>query len=965
MLLKGQNYSNKKYVGSLTILSPRPGFIGLALLWASVLMLAPIISSPAWAVSSDQSMQVEKNYEKALIAFHGKEKKEAKVHLKNALKDNPRHLPSRILMAEILIGEGDGAGAEIELNFARERGADSNRLIVLFGHSYILQGKNEYLLDVIHNGKREEAIEAKISYLRGRAYFGLKKLANAKRSFQDALDRNPLFHQAKLGLAQVAAIHKRYDVALGYIDSALSAPEPSSNAWILKAKIYKIRGYHQAALKAINEALLLNDNNVVSRLTRATLYIDQKEYDKADTDVEAILDKIPREPRAKYLKAIITAAQGNMSESKSNMTEIVNTLRSLPQEVMRANPTYYYLSGLTNFQFGNLDEARDNLQKYLKIERNDISAMRLLGALELQAGDPLAANLVLLEASRNQPNNPTILTMLGMVYLEMGNIEKANFYLEKVTKLLPESSQGLTNLARGRMALGSFDEAIQNLLKAQEHNFDSRDVKLLLAKAYQQSKQYDKAVSIIQKLKDEEPDNSVLLTLYGTAIGLAGNHSEARKSYERALKLDKNNITSLIHLARMDVIAGKSNIAIDNLRVRLEKNPDNAMLMQELGNIYKLLKDAPNALIWYEKAYLTNPQNFAALRNLVEGHLLNNDTKTAINVTSEFTNQFPRHADAYILIGQLYQRADNSTAAIKNFKLAADYAVKRGDALLVLANAQIRNNDRSSARKTLLKAVAWDPELSDAYIALINMAVENADRENGFQLLRHLRSITKKSNPAPDILTGKLYAALADYPKAEKSYLSALKIGDNPVAIMGLYLTYQKSGQMDKAITTLENWHKKYPDDLRSALSLGTAYKRAGQIRKAVDFHEKLLEKNPDMPLILNNAATANFTVGNEDKALAYARRANKMMPDNPIILDTLAWIESRRGNPEIALPLLRKASVLRFSDPEIKYHLAITLDQLGRRGEAVKILAEAVASRTDFSEKEMARKTLKQWRAK
>ncbi|MBL4802320.1 MAG: PEP-CTERM system TPR-repeat protein PrsT [Emcibacter sp.] len=967
MHLKYQTQNNNKYsnlrkLDILEIRRPKLRFLSALLFSASVIFTSPINSYPVLALNKTQSEQAEKSYETALINFHANKSSKAKIHLKNALKANPRHLPSRILMAQILIKEGDGAGAEVELTFSRERGADYDQLIVLFGQAYILQNKNKYLLDVIQNGHRDNHIEAEISYLRGRAYFGQKQLANAKRSFTQALDRNPILYKAKLGLAQVATIHKKFGLALQYIDSILSAGKPDTNALILKAKIYKQRGFSKLAIETIDKAIALEDNNVVSRLTRAALRIDIRQYDEAQEDVDVILNKIPNEPRAKYLKAVITAAQGNLSASKASMSEVINTLRAIPPEVMRANPTYYYLSGLTNFQFGNLDEARTSLQQYLKLEHNDIGAMRLLGALELQAGDPLAANVILSEAARNQPNNPTILTMLGLVYLELGNVDKANYYLETVTKLLPESPQGLTNLARGRMAAGSIHAAIDNLLKAEQHNFNSLDVKLLLAEAYQKSKQYDKAIAIIKKLTDNDPENAYLLNLYGTAVGLVGNHKEARTNYLKALQLDKNNITSLIHLSRMNVIEGHSEKAILALRARLEEMPDNYILMQELGNIYKINTDGEKALFWYKKAYSINGKSFTTLNSLVDGYLMTANIKAALAATTDFIDHFPKHAQVYNLRGQLYERANEQIEAIKNYRLAVEYAIKRGNALLVLANAQTRHNDRKSATKTLQKAIAWNPDLTDAYIALISISIDETDPINGFALLAHLQTLIKENDPAVDILSGDLHFAMKEYDQAEKAYKKALKIGDNPVAIMGLYRTYQSANQMQKAITTLENWYGKYPEDIRCALSLGNAYKRDGQISKAVTFHDTLLEENDDMPIILNNAASLNFIFGNKDKALKYALKANEIMPDNPNILDTLAWIETRLGNADTALPLLRKALVLQYSNPEIKYHLAVTLDRLDRRGEAQNILLEALASSNDFPDQEIARQLLKEW---
>lgn len=933
-------------------------FIGLALLSGQT-----VFPPRAHAEQERQKTTLtERTYEKALISFHNKKIKEATIHLKNALKANPRHLPSRILMAEILIEQGDGAGAEVELNFARERGAGNDRLVILFGKSYFLQGKYDYLLKVIHNGNRDLNIEAEISFLRGRAYFANKKLANAKRSYTDALQKKPALYEARLGLAQVAAVYKQYGRALQHIDAALTSPEPMAGAWILKAKIYKLQGFQKEAVTAINQALAIDDSNPLSRLTRAALYIQEREFDLAEKDVDYILGQIPREPRANYLKAIINAGQGDYSTSDSNMTEVINILRSVPPEVMNTNPTYYYLSGLTNFQYGNLDEARENLQKYLKIERNDITAMRLLGALELKARQPIAATIILLKANQAQSGNPTILTLLGLAYLELGNIDKANYYLERVTEIVPESSQGLTNLARGNMAAQSYDLAIDNLLKAEKHNLKSLDVKLMLISAYQQSGQEEKAFEITRSLLQQQPDEPFFLNLHGTAAGLAGKHRLARESYEKAFRIDPENTPSLIYLSRIYMIEGDSPKAINNLRTQLDKKPDNYVLMHELGNIYRRLDDAEKALFWYKKAYSIDNKDFSILNSLVDGYMMTGDTRAALEATTEYITRFPKEAEAYTLSGRLYEQAGKPVEAIKNFKLAVKYVINQGPALLTLSAAQLKINDRSSARKSLQKAITWDPNSTSAYIALIKMAIEDVDSKNALALLDNLRRISGKTSPAADILAGDLYLALKDSKKAATFYRAALKLGDNPVPVLGLYKAYMSSGQPEKAVTTLEGWHEKYPEDIRTALALGNAYKQKGQIKKAADFHEKLLSENPDMPIILNNAANLNFMVGNKKKALEYARKANRFMPGDATVMDTLAWIESRSGNPEVALPLLRKALVLRFSNPEIKYHLAITLDKLDRRGEALKLLSEIATARNNFPEIETARQTLKDW---
>ena len=927
---------------------------------AAIISLAITATIPAGALAAGSD--ASSAYEKALTSFHEDKYEETFIHLKNALKADPQHIPSRILLAETLIAAGDGAGAEIELEFARAYGADLDRLAVLFGRSYVLQSKFDRLLETIRSGNRDRRIETEIAFLRGEAYFGQRKLANADRSYAAALELSPDYHIAKLGRAKVASVRKQYGKAMEFIDSALESLIPDPNAWLMKSKIYKIRGYNQEALDAVNEALAIDESHLAARLTRAALFIDQRQLDRAEKDVDFILELIPREPRAKYLKAIIRAARGNEEESRTTMNEVINTLRAVPEEVMKTNPSYYYLAGLTNFQFGNLDEARQFLQDYLKMERDDVSAMRVLGALELQAQDPVAASIILTQADRTQANNPTILTLLGISYLEMGNTSKANRYFERVVGLVPESAQSHTNLARGKMAAGSMQEAIQSLIRAEQHNLDSTTVKLLLAQAYQRAGEHERAIEIVRSLKDKAPDNSFINELYATAVGFAGNRDEARTYLEKAIELDPDNLNAHIRLARMDVVDGKADLAIDRIKKKMAELPEAYNLMVELGDIYKNTGQGDQALQWYQKAYSMDSNNAITLSKVVGMLELSGDLDAAIKTAEEFTNRFPEDKDIYTMIGDLQMKANNPNKAIDAYELAVEYSINRGAALMTLARAELAIRDRKGAESSLKKAIAWDPELKEAYIALLHMTIEDKDRLNGLELLKPLRRLTDGS-PAADILEGDLHMAVGDTAAAEKSYTAALKVGDSPLAMLGLFRAYKDSGQLSKGIAKLKAWTAKYPEDLVAAMTLGNAYKLDKQHNKALDHYEELLRTYPNMPALLNNAANLHYDLGNKDKALSYAQRALSLAPESVNIMDTLAWIETRNGNPEKALPLLRKALVLDYSSPEIKHHLAVTLDKLDRRSEARKMLAEALQSDQAFDGRGDAQKLFDSWK--
>lgn len=103
-----------------------------------------------------------------------------------------------------------------------------------------------------------------------------------------------------------------------------------------------------------------------------------------------------------------------------------------------------------------------------------------------------------------------------------------------------------------------------------------------------------------------------------------------------------------------------------------------------------------------------------------------------------------------------------------------------------------------------------------------------------------------------------------------------------------------------------------------------------------------VLEKNPDDPNALN--ALGYSLVERDDRleeAKRYLDRAIQLRPDDPAILDSYGWLQYRLGNSEAAIGYLQRA-YQQVSDPEIASHLGEVLWEMGRHGEAKKILRQA-----------------------
>ena len=125
---------------------------------------------------------------------------------------------------------------------------------------------------------------------------------------------------------------------------------------------------------------------------------------------------------------------------------------------------------------------------------------------------------------------------------------------------------------------------------------------------------------------------------------------------------------------------------------------------------------------------------------------------------------------------------------------------------------------------------------------------------------------------------------------------------------------------------------------------MAEAQYRAGQLPAARDSYAKFVAKVPDDAPTLNNYANLLLQV-NDPAAQATAERALKFAPDNPNFADTLGWILVQRGQTEAGLRYLRDARLRSPGNAEIRFHLAWTLNKLGRQAEAKEELSSALAA--------------------
>lgn len=901
-------------------------------------------------------------YEDALKSFHQRNYEATIIHLKNALKEDIDHIPSRLLLVETFIGQGKGEIAETELYDLQARGVDFNQIIALLAQSLILQSKYEQVLDIATSGYRGNHIESLILFTRGQAYLGLQQLRQAEKAFQEALTIQSDFQLAMLGVAQVAMIQNNLVKASKYLDQALNSYEPLINAWIMKANLYQMQRLPDDALTTINKALKQDSEHLQARLTRATLYINNEKWQEASADLDLILTKIPQEPRAKYLLSIVSARLGNTENSKEKLREVIITLNSIPDEVMKQNPSYLFLAGVTNYNVNNFEDAYSYFQRFLSIKEFDFNSLRYLAIIELKQGKPQNAKNILTKANVYYPDNPALLSLLGISSMELGKIEQAKFYFEKVVSLTPGYSSALSNLAQSEILAGNYQQAISNLLDAKKSDTDSTAITLLLVEAYLKTQKYNEAKALTQKLVEAQPNNSYFHQQHGIALGFSGDITNAINAFKESIKLDPANSKSIIHLARIELIEKGPKLAITLLTEKLKKQPNNTNLIVELGDMYVQINNKDEALKQYLKAFDYNNQNSFTLTKLVDFYFNTEQFQKAEPVLLSYLQKNPKDSQIKEKLAYLYGKLNQPLKAIKTLESAIPDATDRTKTYMLLAQALLTIDNRAEAIKSLNKATAWDEERIEPLLMLFPIVLSNKDYVRAEQIIYTINKLIPEQDVV-DILTAQLFEEKQDFIKAAKSYKIALTKANSRTSTLGLFNSLNKQKKYVESQQLIQQWIIKNPEDVLADIAFAESYVYQNKLTQALEQYLTLIDKYNRMPILLNNAA--NIALKLEDLTLAakFAEEAYKKAPKISSIIDTLAWVKTQQSKRAEAISLFRQALVLDFDNAEIKYHLAVTLKAENRDREAYKLLTEAVKNEQDFPEKTVAQELLAKWK--
>jgi tetratricopeptide (TPR) repeat protein len=377
---------------------------------------------------------------------------------------------------------------------------------------------------------------------------------------------------------------------------------------------------------------------------------------------------------------------------------------------------------------------------------------------------------------------------------------------------------------------------------------NSVSIQLRKAKVLLEKGRAVETLKILKKLESIEPGNHEIYIAKGTALGMLGDITGAKKMFDYALTLDSEEIENILfvitsvlqnlnyyetlipymlrlmelepwyHAHLYDLAYAYEKIqdfenSIKYYREYLEEEPFSDSAWYNLGIIYNKLEQFEKALEAYDYALAINDQNSFALFN--KGNILSNleRHKEAIPVYLEYLELEPESSDAMTYLAECYDRC----------------------------------SDPVMARKYFHEAIDLDPEVADPWFGLGVIALNSGEVEDSFIYLRKALRFDDE-NPEIWFCLGKAHYLKNDKKAAMRCYREALKLDayyDEVWCEIGKVVIVE--GIISKAIPYLQHAYKVTGDVPGINYLLALLYLISGNNDKSFHHLSRAIESDKEL----------------------------------------------------------------------------------------------------------------------
>jgi len=878
----------------------------------------------------------------------------AVIELKSVLQKNPRNLEARFILGNLYLDMGDGAGAEKELSQALVL-SENDFITHLLARALLLQNNYKAVRDLQPEKNLPTEDIADLTVSKGMALLALGMKKEARFIFEQAVTSNTDSTYALEGLAKLAFAEGQMGESRKLAEKILKIDNQYAQAWSLIGKIDAHSGNLESAETAFTSAIRHRKTlSIEDLLNRLLVRIGLNKIDEAEEDLYA-LSELPSDSPAKYYaKGLIHFHKKEFDLAQAEFEKVLSKTNNYL-------PALLY-SGAANLNLGNEIIAEHRLDKYVAELPNFAPANNMLAAIKLRKGEYNRAEQLLFAALHKTPNDVTALSLLAELQFAQKKGPEALTTLQKLETLQPDSANVKTALGQGLLQQGDINAATDAFNSAIAIDPTYAQAYARLTRIYLNAGAYEKALATAEQYRIQSKESASAYKLLGFVYLGLNNEAKAIESFEEVLEKTPGDISANSGLAAIAIGSKNHQKAISHYQNILNNHPENLQTLLNLAEAYLAQNNNKLATQILQQAIEHHPQEVRPRFRLAWVYARSDEVDRIPEVLAGMRKKHPDNVPLLRLLADTYHKLKRYAEA-QELLLQLEALRPRDDGIQYsLAKTYAAQGYLKNYQTTLEKTLDLNPEHIGARLELTNFLL-SARNTSAAQAHLDVLNVRLKGTAEVLLLEAKLAEIKGDFKAAAEAYRQIYSYTKNNFNLIRLSNALWKANRQDEALSLLEQWLEKHPQDDIIHLELANRYLSLQRDEAALAGFTKVIELSPDNSIALNNLAW-QLRETNNKRALQYAEQALEQEPESIAVMDTLAMVLLSKGGQDDkirATRLIERASEAQPSNLTFQYHSALVDVSNRKKSSAIKKLQSLLANNKDFPERAEAERLLKE----
>ena len=373
------------------------------------------------------------------------------------------------------------------------------------------------------------------AYQQGIERLASNDLEGAQAAFRRALQLQPGYADAMLGLAEVASRRNRQDEAARLIRDAVKAEPGNAHAQASLGRLQAVSKQYGDAETSLKKAIELDPRLIRPKMDLADLYATAlRKPQEALALYKGVLAIDPSHAGASYASGIVLAGLGDLPAAQ----QALETAHRLEP----GNPLPMLALARVAAGRNDLDGATKWVEQALAVQPRLVDALELRGDLQQRRGEPDKALADYAAALKAGPPRLAILLKQGSLQQQLGRNDAATESYRAAIKLDPRAAIAYNNLAWMAAESGrNLEQAEGWARKAVElgpNAPDFHDTLGWVQRARGNTKAAEKTLLQAASMKGAPADTFYHL---GVVQAELGKPAEAAAAFEKALALQKSH----------------------------------------------------------------------------------------------------------------------------------------------------------------------------------------------------------------------------------------------------------------------------------------------------------------------------------------------------------------------------------------------------------------------------------------